>query len=121
MRRAGLRPVDLPGVPIRILALGIFLPTWTSRPWFRTAVAGGRGEKRPSFHRDIGRGRSEVRWLNGAIVEHGRRLGLPTPANAVLLETLLDLVEGRADPDEWRGRAQRLVDRARSFGVPGLR
>lgn len=121
MRRAGHAPVDLPGVPLRWLARGVFLPVPVSRPWLRRAVARGRGGKRPSFHRDLGRGRSEVRWLNGAVVDHGRRLGIPTPANAVLLETMLELVEGGSDPAAWKDQPARLLERARAAGVPGIR
>jgi 2-dehydropantoate 2-reductase len=121
MRRAGHGPVDLPGVPVRWLARGLALPPSLTRPWLSRAVTRGRGAKRPSFHRDIGRGRSEVGWLNGAIVEHGRKHGVATPANAVLLEVMLELVEGREDPEEWRGQPGRLLERARAAGVPGMR
>ena len=121
MRRAGHPPVDLPGVPVRLLARGIFLPAWASRPWLGAAVARGRGRKRPSFHRDIGRGRSEVRWLNGAVVELGDRLGVETPANRVLLATMLELVDAGADPSRWRHQPERLLARAREVGVPGIR
>jgi 2-dehydropantoate 2-reductase len=120
MRRAGHAPVDLPGVPVQLLEQAVRLPPTITRPLLGRVAARGRGAKRPSLHRDIGRGRSEVPWLNGAIVEHGRRLGLPTQANAVLLETLLALVEGRADPAAWRDQPQRLLEAARSNGVPGL-
>ncbi len=120
MRRAGHPPVDLPGVPVRWLARGVFLPPWASHFWLGRAVARGRGDKRPSFHRDLGQGRSEVRWLNGAVVESGDRLGLPTPANRVLLTTLLERVEGGSDPAGWRDRPDRLLERGREAGVPGI-
>jgi 2-dehydropantoate 2-reductase len=55
------------------------------------------------------RGRSEVSWLNGAVAEHASDLGLPAPVNATLTRVLLDLVEGRANVDEWRGQSQRLL------------
>jgi 2-dehydropantoate 2-reductase len=120
MRRAGHAPVDLPGVPVRWLARGVFLPPWVSQPWLSRSVARGRGDKRPSFHRDLGGGRSEVNWLNGAVVRGGNDLGVATPANGVLLTTLLERVEGRADPTTWRDRPDRLLDRARQAGVPGV-
>jgi 2-dehydropantoate 2-reductase len=120
MRRAGHAPVDLPGVPVRWLARGVFLPLWVSHPWLSRAVARGRGDKRPSFHRDLGRGRSEVEWLNGAVVRHGESLGVDTPANEVLLTTLLERVQGLDDPSPWRDRPDRLLERAREAGVPGV-
>jgi 2-dehydropantoate 2-reductase len=121
MQRAGHRPVDLPGVRIRWLARGIFLPMWITHPWLSRAVARGRGDRRPSFHRDIGRGRSEAPWLNGAVVDHGARLGVPTPANRALLSAFLELVQGGSDASAWRDRADRLLERAREMGVPGIR
>ncbi len=83
-------------------------------------MARGRGDKRPSFHRDLGRGRSEVEWLNGAVVRHGESLGVDTPANEVLLTTLLECVQGLDDPSPWRDRPDRLLERAREAGVPGI-
>jgi len=120
MRRAGHAPVDLPGVPLRWLARGVFLPLWVSHPWLSRAVARGRGDKRPSFHRDLGRGRSEVEWLNGAVVRHGQSLGVDTPANEVLLTTLLERVQGLDDSTPWRDGPDRLLERAREAGVPGI-
>jgi len=120
IRAIGLRPIDLPGVRVSWLARAVFLPPRLSHPWLRRATARGRGDKRPSFHQDIGRGRSEVRWLNGAVVAAGEALNLPTPANRLLLTVMLDLVEGRSDPASWRDRPDRLMERARQEGVPGL-
>jgi 2-dehydropantoate 2-reductase len=60
------------------------------------AVGGGRCGKMPSFYIDLysGRGKSEVNWLNGAIVRFGEKVGVATPVNKVLTETLLDLTKG---------------------------
>lgn len=120
MRGLRHRPVNLPGVPVRWLAYGVGLPLWISHPWLRRIVSRGRGGKRPSFHFDIGRGRSEAPWLHGPVVQHGRQLGIPTPANELLLETLMALVEGSADPAVWRDRPSALTDLARHYGVPGF-
>ena len=120
MRRLGLRPVDLPGLPVRWLARAVFLPPRLSQPWLSRAAARGRGDKRPSFHQDIGRRRSEVSWLNGAVVAAGETTRVSTPANILLLKVMLDLVEGRSDPTGWRDRPDRLMARARQERVPGL-
>jgi len=121
MRRLGLRPVDLPGVPVRWMARGLALPAWATQRWLGGTVARGRGGKKPSFHFDIGRGRTEARWLNGAVVDAGRRVGVATPANQMLLKTLLDLVESRDDPMAWRDRPERLLRAAAEAGAPGMR
>jgi 2-dehydropantoate 2-reductase len=83
-------------------------------------VAKGRGDKLPSFNYDIGRGRSEVKWLNGAVVKGGDQLGLPTPANAVLTETMMELVKDNQNKEPYRGRPEKLIYRAAQAGVPGL-
>jgi 2-dehydropantoate 2-reductase len=109
MAAQGLRPVDLPGTPVRALALAAQrLPRFIAQPALTKALGSGRGDKMPSFHIDLygGRGRTEVRFLNGAVAEAGARLGIPTPVNAILTETLealssgaLDLATYRHDPD----------------------
>ena len=96
MRANHLRMLDLPRVPVRSLALGTHLPEFVARPLMLKAVGGGRGGKMPSFHIDLysGRGRSEVDWLNGAVVRYGEKAGVPTPVNKLLTETLLALTRG---------------------------
>jgi 2-dehydropantoate 2-reductase len=120
MNRMGFSPQNLPDVPVGLLGRAINLPTSLIQPFLRRVVSRGRGDKLPSFNYDIGRGRSEVRWLNGAVVQQGARLGVPTPANHILTEILLDLVEGRVRHDQYRDRPEQLIQRALEAGVPGL-
>jgi 2-dehydropantoate 2-reductase len=97
MKSLGVTPVNLPGVPVRLLAFGIQnLPLVLSRPLLRRAVGTGRGAKMPSFHIDLynRRGTSEVDYLNGAVFRHGMRQGIPTPVNRLLNETLISLTAG---------------------------
>jgi 2-dehydropantoate 2-reductase len=92
--------VDLPGTPVKLLAFAIrCLPPFLSRPLLVKAVGGGRGEKMPSFHIDLyqGRGKSEVDWLNGAVVRAAARTGKTAPVNALLVDVLLKLTNG-----EWK-------------------
>lgn len=121
LRAMGHAPENLVGVPVRWLSRALSLPPRWVQPLLRRSVAGGRGQKLPSFHQDIGRGRSEVLWLNGAVVDHARAQNLPAPANAVLTEILLGLVEGRLDPADYRDRPEMLLAAAAAAGVPGLR
>jgi 2-dehydropantoate 2-reductase len=120
MREMGLRPQNLPGVPVNLLGWAIFLPVPIIQPFLQRIVSSGRGDKLPSFHYDIGRGRSEIYWLNGAIAREGTRQGVPTPANTVLTETMQSLVDGREDPTQFRDRPDELLSRAKQTGVPGL-
>jgi 2-dehydropantoate 2-reductase len=111
MKRQGIRVVDLPGTPTRLLALGIKLPALLSRPLLAKAVGGGRGGKMPSFHIDLhsGRGRSEVEWLNGAVVRYGKKTGVPTPVNQMLTETLMGLTRGEIALAEFNRQPEKLL------------
>lgn len=121
MRVLGLRAVNLPGVPARLLAAAVFLPDGVTHPILGRAAASGRGDKRPSFAYDVGRGRSEIGWLNGAVAGHADRFQVPAPANRVLTEVLTELVEGRLEPREVQDRPERLLAVAARAGVPGLK
>jgi 2-dehydropantoate 2-reductase len=91
MRAGGINVTDLPGTPVRLLALAVQrLPRALAQPMLARAVGGGRGGKMPSFYLDLnsGRGKTEVEWLNSAVVRTGARLGVDTPVNRLLTETL---------------------------------
>lgn len=96
MRAHRIRVVDLPGVPVRALAVGTRLPELAAHPLMQKSVGGGRGGKMPSFHIDLysGRGKSEVDWLNGAVARFGEKVGVPAPVNTLLNETLQALTNG---------------------------
>lgn len=114
MKAQGIRPVDLPGTPARLLAFGVQrLPAAISRPLLGRAAGGGRGGKMPSFHIDLhsGRGKSEVDYLNGAVVRFGEKFGIPTPVNRLLTETLLALAEGRFTIDTFARNPDRLLEK----------
>jgi 2-dehydropantoate 2-reductase len=111
MKALGIHVVDLPGTPTRLLALGIRLPAFISKPLLAKAVGGGRGGKMPSFHIDLhsGRGKSEVEWLNGAVVRHGKKAGVPTPVNQMLTETLMALTRGEIALAEISRQPEKLL------------
>ena len=111
MAAQGIKVVDLPGTPVRLLAFAVkYLPLAVSRPLLGKAVAGGRGGKMPSFHIDLhtGRGKSEVEFLNGAVVRAGLRTDVPTPVNNLLTERLLALTRGEIPLESYRGQPEKL-------------
>ncbi len=116
MRAHGIRVVDLPGTPVRLLALGVSLPAFISRPLLKKAVGGGRGGKMPSFHIDLhsGRGRSEVEWLNGAVVRYGKQKNIPTPVNQFLTETLMSLTRGELPVETFARQPEKLLEEVKS-------
>jgi 2-dehydropantoate 2-reductase len=114
MRKLGFKPHNLPGVQVGLLGRAIFLPTTLTRIILGQIVSKGRGEKKPSFHYDIGRGRSEIEWLNGAVVKHGAMLGVATPVSQVLTEILLELVHRQRPHDAYLNQPEKLLQR-----IPG--
>lgn len=118
MRRLNLQVVDLPGTPVRLLALLMeFIPTWIGRRLSVRLLSRGRGEKMPSFHIDLhaGRGKTEVDYLNGAVVRIGKQLGVPTPVNRMLAETLQQLTNGGIPLDTYRGQAEKLLNHLKTY------
>lgn len=114
MRRQGIRVTDLPRTPVRLLAFSVrWLPPALSRPLVARAVGSGRGAKMPSLHIDLhsGRSQSEVDYLNGAVARFGAHLGLPTPANYTLNETLLAITRGEISLELFSRKPEVLLDR----------
>lgn len=112
MQKQGIKVVNLPGTPIKALILLIKnLPMPWSRPISYLGMGKGRGGKMPSFHIDLynNQPRSEVTYLNGAVVRAGSRLGIGTPVNQVLTDTLEKLAGGTLDKSEFAGHPEKLI------------
>ena len=120
MRSMGYSPQDLPGVSVSLLARALSFPHQFIRPLLGKIVSDGRGDKKPSLHYDIGRGKSEVIRLNGAVVEAGSRLDTPTPANQLLTDTLMKLVNHKEDPEKFQNNPELLIQLAHEYSVPGI-
>ncbi len=111
MKAQSIPVVDLPGTPVRALALATRMPHWLSRPILARAAGSGRGAKMPSFHIDLhsGRKKSEVEYLHGAVVRAGRQFGVPTPINQMLTQTLMAMTRGEAAREEYARRPEKLL------------
>ncbi len=121
VRQMKLKLVSLPGYRVPLLVWTLCaLPSLLTYPLFRRAVLHGRGGKSPSLHMDLSRGRlkSEVVFLNGAVARAGAKVGVATPINRVLCETLIGIARGEIDWFEHQGQADRLIRRARTGGLP---
>ncbi len=113
MKALDIKVVNLPGTPVKLLSWAVkFLPLIISRPLLKKAVGGGRGEKMPSFHIDLHsrRGKSEVEYLNGVVVRFGEKLGIPTPANLLLNEKLLELTSNPENIEKYRNNPALLLN-----------
>lgn len=106
-----IRPVALAGYPLPLLApLARRLPPNWLAVGLRQLVAGGRGSKMPSLHIALAEGkRSEVAWLNGAVVRFGREACVPTPVNTAFTDVLLALTAGQVGRAEYRGHPEKLA------------
>ncbi len=112
MRASNLPVVDLPATPVRLLVwLVTRLPEKLSRPLLLRSLGKGRGSKMPSFHIDLasGSGLSEVDYLNGAVVRIGRQLGIDTPVNQVLTDTLTAITQSRLPRATFAGQPEKLL------------
>lgn len=111
MKAMNLEIVDVPSVPVRALVFATKLPLWLSKPLVSRVAGGKRGNKMPSFHIDLysGRGKSEVEYLNGAVVREGKKLGIPTPVNELLTNTLLSLTKKEIPLEEFANQPQKLL------------
>ena len=113
MRGLRIQAVNLPGTPVRAFAcIANHLPPSLSRPLISRVAGKGRGQKMPSFHIDLysGRGKSEVDYLNGAVVRFGQRLHIPTPVNHWLNQTLLNLTQGILPLDAYAHQPDKYID-----------
>lgn len=112
MQRLKIRSVNLPHYPAALLSSAVaFAPRWLVQPILQQRMSTGRGDKRPSLYFDVFNmtGQSEMPWLNGAVAEYGGRNGIPTPVNTRLASVVNDLVRGRQNWAEWKGRVDRLI------------
>ncbi|MDX1522198.1 MAG: 2-dehydropantoate 2-reductase, partial [Anaerolineae bacterium] len=114
MRADGIPAVKLPGYPVHWLARLLrlrWLPQPVVRAALRPAMVSGRGSKMPSLHIDLAGGRqaSEVGVLNGAIVQAGARLKIPTPVNHTLTTILDGMFTGTVPRSDYQHQPKKLL------------
>ena len=112
MKLMKIHSINLPGVPVQLLALVIqYLPQGLSQPLLSKVIGGGRGGKMPSFHIDLhsGRGKCEVDQLNGAVVRAGKKVNHPTPVNQLLNRVLQALIQGDQPLDKYANHPEVLL------------
>lgn len=120
MRRLRAEVLDLPDYPVRLFArVARTMPTLASYPFVGPRMARARGEKPPSLLLDLraGRTRTEVAWLNGAVVRAGASRGVPTPVNAFLERTVSGIAAGTVPWEAFRHRPEALIEGLRRGGA----
>jgi 2-dehydropantoate 2-reductase len=93
MRVMGVKAIDLPQYPVRVLQQIATLPSPMARVILGNRIAGARGSKPPSLLLDLraGKGRTEVDVLNGAVAAAADVHGIKAPINAALARVLSDI------------------------------
>ena len=63
----------------------------------------GEMKHRPSPWQDLARktGKTEIDFLNGEIVELGKKLGIPTPLNSLMVKVVKEMAEEGASPGKY--------------------
>jgi 2-dehydropantoate 2-reductase len=80
-------------------------PSAAYEAWLGQVIE-GYGDAKPSMLQDLERRRpTEIDFINGYVAEVGRRVGVPTPANTALVETVQAMTRGERVPDPAHLRA----------------
>lgn len=110
MKSLQIPVTDLPRTPVRAMSWMFNLPLWISQPLLAQTLGRGRGDKMPSFHIDLhgGRGKSEVDYLNGAVVRYATDIGQIAPINDRLTKLLLAITSGAIAISEYENQPEKL-------------
>jgi 2-dehydropantoate 2-reductase len=120
MKKANIPLLNLPGVPLKLLMWVMKnMPEAISRPVVAGSVGKGRGDKMPSFFIDLaaGRPKSEVHYLNGAIVRYGERFDVPVPVNRALTRILGEIVDGTRNWQDYNHNPEKLLSEIKAATV----
>lgn len=111
MDTQNINVVNLPGTPVKLLTFAAKAPVWL-RPLVAKKLGGGRGGKMPSFHIDLhsGRGKSEVDFINGAVVRAGKASKTPTLVNLLLNETLQAMTRNEISVESYAKKPEKLLE-----------
>ena len=113
MHSKGWAIVNLPGIPLKLLMKMIkSLPVKLNQAILGRIIASGRGEKMPSFYIDLvsGSAKNEVEYLNGAVVQEGEKLNIPTPINRLYNQVLNDMIHGKCNIGDFHHNPDKLID-----------
>ena len=110
MERMRIPVVPLPGLPTPLLRWAMNLPSFLAQLLLEPRLGGARGSKMPSLWWDLNRnkGKTEAAYLNGAVVDAGRRFDVPTPVNSVLWAILEKCTKLPSEWDRYRQQPDHL-------------
>lgn len=110
MDRLRIAVTALPGFPVPTLRRIMALPSILAQIILEPQIGGARGSKMPSLWWDLqrGKGRTEVRVLNGAVVDAGARASVPTPVNSLLWAVMEQVTASASEWERYRRQPARL-------------
>jgi 2-dehydropantoate 2-reductase len=116
MARMRVPVVSLPGLPTPLLRDAMNLPSFLAQLLLEERLARGRGDKMPSLWWDLnrGKGKTEAAYLNGAVVDAGRRFDISTPVNSVLWAILEKCTKLPSEWDRYKRKPERLKELLRT-------
>lgn len=112
MKKLGIKVVNLPGLPLKLLVWTINnLPDFILQPLLIQLVAKGRGDKMPSFYLEKMKGslKSEVNYLNGAVVRFGKKSGVSVPVNEGLTDVLNAVLRDKKTAKRYSRHPENLI------------
>jgi hypothetical protein len=117
MAGLGLRPVSMPGAAVPWLARAVRLPSRLGRPILSRALSDARAGKMSSLRMHVRAAppdgpspeQTEVAWMNGAVAEHGTRIGVATPVNRLLAALTEEVASDPRRRTWFRGHPERLI------------
>lgn len=113
---AGARPERMRVDPVPPGWAGRSFPSEAHDAWVAALLA-AHGDQRPSMLQDLERGReTEIDAVNGHVVALGRALGVPTPVNAAMVDTVHALERGALAPGP--ALLARVLERASARAAP---
>jgi len=120
MRAQGIAVVALPSHPVPLVRGIMRLPRAPAQQLLAPRLAASRGGRAPKMREDMHRGRSEIRWLNGAVAQAAAAKQLQSPVNSALTELVLDLTDDTTLQESFRGRPDVLIEYLRKHGARRL-
>lgn len=96
---SGARPERMIVDPVPPDWNGRSVPSEAHDAWL-CQILNSYGDVKPSMLQDFERGRiTEIEFINGYVVNLGRQFGVPTPANAAVVETVRSITRRKISPD----------------------
>jgi 2-dehydropantoate 2-reductase len=109
MDALGIRTARLPGYPVRLTRTAMQLPSPLPRLLVGGRLKRSRGGQSPLMRSDLMRGKTEVRWLNGAVAAAADGIDLGAPVNAALAELIEELAADPSRRETFRNNPEALL------------